>query len=151
MATKGSWVDARKLIKEDSALITSFYLTVKKIMVTAAAGAVALTSFMTADVSAQAFGQTQSQQGRDGGQYIPTIWVDPDGCEHWVMDDGFEGFMTPHVTRDGKPVARIVPITQRRPGLLKVQIGMAPDFDAMPEWLVDTFEGSASDETLVNI
>ncbi len=21
-------------------------------------------------------------------QYIPTIWVDPDGCEHWVMDDG---------------------------------------------------------------
>lgn len=37
-------------------------------------------------------------------QYVPTIWVDPDGCEHWVMDDGFEGFMTPHVTRDGKPV-----------------------------------------------
>nr|WP_245913095.1 OmpA family protein [Litoreibacter ponti] len=39
-------------------------------------------------------------------RYIPTIWVDPDGCEHWVMDDGFEGFMTPHVTRDGKPVCR---------------------------------------------
>ena len=41
-----------------------------------------------------------------GEKYIPTIWVDPDGCEHWVMDDGFEGFMTPHVTRDGKPVCR---------------------------------------------
>ncbi|MFD1159811.1 OmpA family protein [Roseovarius aestuarii] len=41
-----------------------------------------------------------------GERYIPTIWVDPDGCEHWVMDDGFEGFMTPHVTRDGKPVCR---------------------------------------------
>lgn len=39
-------------------------------------------------------------------RYIPTIWVDPDGCEHWVMDDGFEGFMTPHVTRDGIPVCR---------------------------------------------
>ncbi len=39
-------------------------------------------------------------------RYIPTIWVDPDGCEHWVMDDGFEGFMTPHVTRDGRPVCR---------------------------------------------
>ena len=37
-------------------------------------------------------------------RYVPTIWVDPDGCEHWVMDDGFEGFMTPHVTREGKPV-----------------------------------------------
>lgn len=39
-------------------------------------------------------------------RYIPTIWVDPDGCEHWVMDDGFEGFMTPHVTRQGIPVCR---------------------------------------------
>lgn len=39
-------------------------------------------------------------------RYIPTIWVDPDGCEHWVMDDGFEGYMTPHVTRQGIPVCR---------------------------------------------
>lgn len=37
-------------------------------------------------------------------RYTPTIWTDPDGCEHWVMDDGFEGFMTPHVTRHGIPV-----------------------------------------------
>jgi len=41
-----------------------------------------------------------------GEQYIPTIWIDPDGCEHWVMDDGAEGFMTPHRTPDGKPVCR---------------------------------------------
>ncbi len=41
-----------------------------------------------------------------GERYVPTIWVDPDGCEHWVMDDGAEGFMTPHVTPDGKPVCR---------------------------------------------
>lgn len=38
--------------------------------------------------------------------YVPTIWVDPDGCEHWVMDDGWEGYMTPHVTRQGIPVCR---------------------------------------------
>lgn len=43
-----------------------------------------------------------------GERYQPTIWVDPDGCEHWVMDDGAEGYMTPHVTRDGKPVCRRV-------------------------------------------
>jgi outer membrane protein OmpA-like peptidoglycan-associated protein len=41
-----------------------------------------------------------------GESYIPTIWVDPDGCEHWVMDDGAEGYMTPHVTRQGIPVCR---------------------------------------------
>lgn len=50
--------------------------------------------------------QTRSQSGLDKGQYIPNVWVDPDGCEHWVMDDGIEGYMTPHVTRDGKPVCR---------------------------------------------
>lgn len=49
---------------------------------------------------------TPSQEGRDKGQYIPTIWVDPDGCEHWVMDDGAEGYMTPHVNRNGIPVCR---------------------------------------------
>ncbi|MBQ0804664.1 MAG: OmpA family protein [Sulfitobacter sp.] len=50
--------------------------------------------------------QTKSQGGRDKGQYIPTIWVDPDGCEHWVMDDGAEGYMTPNVSRQGIPVCR---------------------------------------------
>lgn len=39
-----------------------------------------------------------------GEEYKPTVWIDPDGCEHWVMDDGFEGYMSPHRTRDGRPV-----------------------------------------------
>ncbi len=39
-------------------------------------------------------------------RYVPGIWVDPDGCEHWVMDDGIEGYMTPHVNRQGIPVCR---------------------------------------------
>jgi len=41
-----------------------------------------------------------------GEEYTPTIWIDPDGCEHWVMDDGFEGYMSPRRTRDGRPVCR---------------------------------------------
>ena len=56
--------------------------------------------------STSADAQTRSQQGRDKGVYTPTIWVDPDGCEHWVMDDGAEGYMTPHTTRQGIPVCR---------------------------------------------
>jgi len=39
-----------------------------------------------------------------GENYTPTIWIDPDGCEHWVMDDGVEGYMSPHRNRDGSPV-----------------------------------------------
>ncbi len=52
-------------------------------------------------------------QGAASGQgtlrtetYKPAIWVDPDGCEHWVFDDGLQGYMTPHLTRQGKPVCR---------------------------------------------
>lgn len=55
-------------------------------------------------------GAAEAQQGTTrtviGESYIPTIWVDPDGCEHWVMDDGWEGYMTPHVNRQGIPVCR---------------------------------------------
>lgn len=61
-------------------------------------------ALIVASTSADA--QTPSQQGRDKGVYTPTIWVDPDGCEHWVMDDGAEGYMTPHTTRQGIPVCR---------------------------------------------
>ncbi len=47
-----------------------------------------------------------AQERVSGERYVPTIWVDPDGCEHWVMDDGAEGYMTPHVNRQGIPVCR---------------------------------------------
>ncbi len=48
-------------------------------------------------------------QSRIGDQesYVPTIWVDPDGCEHWVLDDGAEGYMTTHLRPNGKPVCRV--------------------------------------------
>ncbi len=52
-----------------------------------------------------------AQAGHTGGhseKMVPGIWVDPDGCEHWVMDDGWEGYMTPNVTRDGIPVCQRV-------------------------------------------
>ena len=41
-----------------------------------------------------------------GERYIPNIWVDPDGCEHWVMDDGVKGYIAPHVSRQGISVCR---------------------------------------------
>lgn len=81
-----------------------FSRTVKKILFMAAATAVATTSLMATDASAQAFGQTKFQQGRDGGQYIPTIWVDPNGCDHWIIDDGFEGYLSARLDKYGKPV-----------------------------------------------
>lgn len=42
-------------------------------------------------------------------RYVPAIWVDPDGCEHWVMDDGAEGYGDNRLRRDGTPVCRSGP------------------------------------------
>lgn len=44
--------------------------------------------------------------GVDGGflrDGIANVWIDPDGCQHWYIDDGLEGFMTPRMNRDGTP------------------------------------------------
>lgn len=48
--------------------------------------------------------------GRDAGfdnhdlsTLAATIWVDPDGCKHWVIDDGIEGYMSPVLKLDGTP------------------------------------------------
>ena len=32
------------------------------------------------------------------------IWVDPNGCDHWIIDDGLEGYLSPRLDRYGKPV-----------------------------------------------
>lgn len=69
--------------------------------VLALCAAVALTWVAAVPTAAQAQSKTII-----GERYVPTIWVDPDGCEHWVMDDGAEGYMSPHRTRDGRPVCR---------------------------------------------
>ena len=45
--------------------------------------------------------------GRGGGGLLrdglANIWVDPDGCQHWYIDDGIEGYMSPRLNRDGTP------------------------------------------------
>jgi hypothetical protein len=32
------------------------------------------------------------------------IWVDPNGCDHWIIDDGLEGYLSQRLDRNGKPV-----------------------------------------------
>ena len=33
------------------------------------------------------------------------IWVDPNGCDHWIIDDGVEGYLSARLDRKtGKPV-----------------------------------------------
>ncbi|WIY27440.1 hypothetical protein [Parasedimentitalea psychrophila] len=37
-------------------------------------------------------------------QMTAGIWVDPQGCEHWLIDDGLEGYADLRRTPDGMPV-----------------------------------------------
>ena len=32
------------------------------------------------------------------------IWVDPVGCDHWIIDDGVEGYLSARLDKYGKPV-----------------------------------------------
>lgn len=36
---------------------------------------------------------------RDAG-----IWVDPHGCDHWIIDEGIEGYMSARLDPYGNPV-----------------------------------------------
>lgn len=66
------------------------------------AGAAAMALLLTGLTATNA--DAQRQRTIVGERYVPTIWVDPDGCEHWVIDNGIEGYMTPNRTPDGRPV-----------------------------------------------
>jgi hypothetical protein len=32
------------------------------------------------------------------------IWVDPTGCDHWIIDDGVEGYLSQRLDPKGRPV-----------------------------------------------
>jgi len=32
------------------------------------------------------------------------IWIDPTGCDHWIIDDGAEGYLSARLDKYGKPV-----------------------------------------------
>ena len=32
------------------------------------------------------------------------IWIDPNGCDHWIIDDGVEGYLSQRLDSYGKPV-----------------------------------------------
>lgn len=40
----------------------------------------------------------------DVGSLQAGIWVDPNGCDHWIIDDGFEGYLSQRLDAYGRPV-----------------------------------------------
>jgi hypothetical protein len=37
-------------------------------------------------------------------ELVAGIWVDPNGCDHWIVDDGVEGYLSQRLDPYGKPV-----------------------------------------------
>ena len=37
-------------------------------------------------------------------QLIAGVWVDPEGCDHWIIDDGVEGYLSARLDDYGKPI-----------------------------------------------
>ena len=44
------------------------------------------------------------QDGKHLSQLVAGIWVDPTGCDHWIIDDGVEGYLSARLQPDGSPV-----------------------------------------------
>jgi hypothetical protein len=44
------------------------------------------------------------QDDKHLSQLVAGVWIDPDGCDHWIIDDGVEGYLTDRMTPDGRPV-----------------------------------------------
>lgn len=89
-----------ELVKRGGTIMKVNSISISRVLGGLAAVALGLAAMAEAGLA------QQGQRVIKGERYVPTIWVDPDGCEHWVMDDGVEGYMSPHVNRQGIPVCR---------------------------------------------
>lgn len=74
-----------------------------KISVVAIAGVVSLSACVDGTVGDYK-GIDRGIDAKDISQLIAGIWVDPNGCDHWIIDDGLEGYLSPRLTPDGRPV-----------------------------------------------
>lgn len=46
----------------------------------------------------------QIGRAKDLSTLTAGVWVDPTGCDHWIIDDGAEGYLSQRLDKYGKPV-----------------------------------------------
>ncbi len=74
--------------------------TVKALLALGVAGSIAACTPVPANKN-QDFG---IDSDRSLSTKIAGIWVDPNGCDHWIIDDGVEGYLSEPLQPDGTPV-----------------------------------------------
>lgn len=73
--------------------------TIKTIAILAAAGFALSACDTGADKSVD-----RGFDAKHLSQLVAGIWVDPNGCDHWIIDDGVEGYMSVRLDPYGKPI-----------------------------------------------
>lgn len=53
------------------------------------------------------------------------IWIDPEGCHHWMIDDGLEGYLSQRMGPDGRPVCTPIAPPNTATGPFKKNQGIA--------------------------
>ncbi len=79
----------------------------KGLMILALAGAVSgCTERMLGEGFSEKTDKTvdSGTDSKDLSQLKAGIWVDPNGCDHWIIDDGVEGYLSQRLDKFGKPV-----------------------------------------------
>ena len=71
----------------------------KKISLVATMAALSACGFNAGDLTAD-----RGIASKELGVLNAGIWVDPNGCDHWIIDDGFEGYMDARLDSYGRPV-----------------------------------------------
>ncbi len=75
-----------------------------------------ISAFYLLSACADDFTDTRIDHGLDHkplSQLKAQVWTDPEGCDHWIIDDGLEGYMSPRLTPDGIPVCRADALPER--------------------------------------
>lgn len=84
--------------------------TIKALAILAAAGSLTACETTVTEGAGALLGSKQDKtidRGFDSkhlSQLEAGIWIDPNGCDHWIIDDGVEGYLSPRVDKYGKPV-----------------------------------------------
>lgn len=75
--------------------------TIKALAILAAAGSLTACETTVTEGAGALLGSKQDKtidRGFDSkhlSQLEAGIWIDPNGCDHWIIDDGVEGYLSP--------------------------------------------------------
>lgn len=91
----------------------------KVIALTAVAGALSACNSGFAEIPKRDKTVDRGIDSKHLSQLVAGIWIDPNGCDHWIIDDGVEGYLSPRVDKYGKPVCSGVDETNMAIGPFK--------------------------------